>query len=88
MKKWFFIMLFVTNCTYKPIVDSAGQSGTFNQSKAVEITNDLQHCDHIAKQNINFVSNTIHWMLSPKMDTKYEALVRKCLNNRGHSVLN
>lgn len=91
MKTLISIMLFITllqSCSYKPIVDTAGRSGTFNEVKAVEITNDLQHCKIISKENTNFVSNITYWVFSPQMDTKYEALNRKCLNNRGHSVLN
>lgn len=91
MKTLISIMLFITllqSCSYKPIIDTAGRSGTFNEVKAVEITNDLQHCNVIAKENTNFISNITYWVFSPQMDTKYEALSRKCLNNRGHSVLN
>lgn len=81
-------MLFVQACAYNPVIDSAGQSGTFNESKSVEITNDLQHCKIIAKDNSSFISNILYWSVSENLDTKYEALYRKCLNNRGHSVLN
>jgi len=75
-------------CAYNPIIDTAGKSGTFNSDQAKEITNDMQHCKTISKDNTNFVSNIVYWTLSPTMDTKYEAYYRKCLNNRGHSVLN
>ena len=88
MKRLLCLMLFVQGCAYNPVIDTAGRSGTFHEPKAVEITNDLQHCKTIAKENTTFISNIFHWSLSPTMDTKYEALVRKCLNNRGHSVLN
>jgi hypothetical protein len=80
--------LCLTNCAYNPVIDTAGRSGTFNDTKAVEITNDLQHCKIIAKNNTSFIGNIFYWSMSPTMDTKYESLVRKCLNNRGHSVLN
>ena len=75
-------------CSYKPIIDSAGRSGTFNEDKAKEITNDIQHCKYLAKENTNFISNITYWTLSPTMDTKYESIMRKCLDKRGHSVLN
>jgi hypothetical protein len=90
MKKIYLIitLLFLTNCAYKPLVDTSGRSGTFNKAKAEELTNDLQHCDKIGKDNSNFISNLTYWSFSKNMDTKYEALVRKCLSNRGHSVLN
>jgi hypothetical protein len=82
------ILISLSNCAYRPLVDTAGRSGTFDEAKAVELTNDLQHCKTIGKENTNFVSNILYWSVSPTMDTKYEALVRKCLNNRGHSILN
>ena len=75
-------------CAYKPIIDTAGRSGTFNTDQAKEITNDTQHCQTIAKDNTNFISNILYWSVSPTMDTKYESIMRKCLTKRGHSVLN
>ena len=75
-------------CSYKPLVDSSGRSGTFDISKAEEITNDTQHCKTLAKDNSNFVSNILYWSVSPTLDTKYESIMRKCLTKRGHSVLN
>ena len=75
-------------CAYKPIIDTAGKSGTFNTDQAKEITNDMQHCKTLAKNNTSFVGNIVYWSLSPTMDTKKESLIRKCLTNRGHSVLN
>jgi len=75
-------------CAYKPIIDTAGKSGTFNTDQAKEITNDMQHCKTLAKENTTFVANILYWTLSPTMDTKKESLTRKCLINRGHSVLN
>ena len=82
------VIILLQACVYKPVVDTSGRSGTFNEPKAVELTNDLQHCETIAKQNSNFVSNILYWSVSPTMDTKYESLTRRCLTNRGHSVLN
>ncbi len=75
-------------CAYKPIIDTAGKSGTFNTDQAKEITNDMQHCKTLAKNNTTFVGNILYWTLSPTMDSKEESLTRKCLTNRGHSVLN
>lgn len=88
MKKMLCVIILLQACVYKPVVDTSGRSGTFNEPKAVELTNDLQHCETIAKQNSNFVSNILYWSVSPTMDTKYESLTRRCLTNRGHSVLN
>ena len=74
--------------SYRPLIDTAGRSGTYNEDKAREITNDMQHCKMLAKENITLVSNLSYWVFSPSMDTKYRAYYRKCMNNRGHSVLN
>ena len=78
----------LASCAYKPVVDTAGRSGTFNENKAHEITNDIQHCKKLAKNNTSFLSNIIYWIGSVEVDTEYQALYRKCLINRGHSVLN
>jgi len=75
-------------CTYRPIIDSSGRSGTFNEDKAREITNDTQHCKTIAKENSTFVGNILFWSMSPTLDTKYESIMRKCLSLRGHAILN
>ena len=92
MKTILLIMLSLSllqGCAYKPIIDTAGRSSaSFNESQAKEISNDLQHCKTIAKENTTFVGNILYWSLSPTMDTKKESLIRKCLTNRGHSVLN
>ena len=92
MKKIYLIILFfglLTSCaSYKPIVDTGGRSGTFDDDKAKEITNDLQHCKQIAKENTSLSSNISFWLLSPTAQTQYEDIYRKCMINRGHSVLN
>lgn len=76
-------------CAYKPIIDTAGKSSSnFNTDQAKEITNNIQHCDKLAKDNTNFISNITFWALNQNMDTKYESIMRKCLTKRGHSVLN
>ena len=75
-------------CSYKPIIDTAGRSGTFDQDRANLITDDTLHCKTLAKDNTNFVSNILYWSVSPTLDTKYESIVRKCLTQRGHSFLN
>ena len=91
MKTILLIMLSLSllqACAYKPLIDTAGRSGTFDTDQAKEITNDTQHCKTLAKDNSNFVSNILFWSVSPTMDTKYESITRKCLTKRGHSVLN
>ena len=47
-----FYNKFIIRCaSYKPIVDTGGRSGTFDEDKAKEISNDLQHCKQLAKEN-------------------------------------
>ena len=75
-------------CAYKPIIDTAGRSGTFDTDQAKEITNDKMHCEKLAKDNTNFISNITFWALNQNMDTKYESIMSKCLTKRGHSILN
>ncbi len=87
-----FLTLFfglLTSCaSYKPLVDTAGRSGTFDEDKAKEISNDLQHCKQMAKDNISITSNISFWLMSPTAQTQYEDIYRKCMINRGHSILN
>ena len=90
----------LSNCTtYKPIIDSSGRSGTFPESKAVEITNDIQHCSTLAKQHTNGAWESyklIHnWYLRPqtlwlmpKLEYTERKLIKNCLEKRGHAVLN
>ena len=79
----------LTSCaSYKPLVDTAGRAGTFDEDKAKEISNDLQHCKQMAKDNISITSNISFWLMSPTAQTQYEDIYRKCMINRGHSVLN
>ena len=90
-KNILLVAVFATllQCTYyKQIIDTAGRSGTFDTDQAKEITNDTQHCDKLAKDNTNFISNITFWALNQNMNTKYESIMRKCLTKRGHSVLN
>jgi len=98
MKKLFLIMLLITSCAYNPIIDTAGKSGSFDESRADQITNDLQHCKTLAKENTNDVLEgfkVVHnWYIRPsllflpdKMDYTYKPMVNKCMTLRGHAVL-
>ena len=92
------VLLLANGCAYKPVIDTAGRSGTFNENKAKEITNDIQHCKLLAKDHTNNFTEAYKavynyyfrpatlW-LPDKMEFRYKALVKKCLTNRGHSVL-
>ena len=73
---------------YEPLVDTRGRSGTYNETRAEEITNDKLLCSQFAKDNTTKMSNVTYWIFSPKMETRYQAYYRQCLHNRGHSVIN
>ena len=98
MKKLYLIMLLISSCGYNPVIDSAGKSGSFDESRADQITNDLQHCKTLAKENTNNVLEgfkVVHnWYIRPsllflpdKMDYTYKPMVNKCMTLRGHAVL-
>jgi len=94
------ILLSLTNCsTYKPIIDTKGRAGTWNEARAVEITDDIQHCTALADQHIttgmevqNFIITNILRPASlgvvSKADDTRKNYIRKCMINRGHSILN
>ena len=73
---------------YEPLVDTRGRSGTYNESRAEEITNDKLLCSQFAKNNTTKMSNIKFWIFSPKMETEYQSYYRQCLKGRGHSVIN
>lgn len=73
---------------YEPLVDTRGRSGTYNESRAEEITNDKLLCSQFAKNNTTKMSNVTYWIFSPKMETRYQAYYKQCLTGRGHSVVN
>jgi len=85
--------------SYKPIIDTSGRSGTFNESKAENITNDLAICKKVAKDHTNTLVESskavynVWWRastlwLSDKLEYNYPKFYRNCITNRGHSVLN
>ena len=92
------IVYLLMSCSYQPRIDSSGRSGTFEKSKAEEITNDLQHCEKLAKENSNLLLETPKYVynyyfrayflyLLPERELTYPAVYRKCMENRGHSVI-
>ena len=43
------LLLSLISCsTYKPIIDTKGRAGTWNEARATEITDDIQHCTMLA----------------------------------------
>ena len=92
------LVMSLVGCAYNPVIDTGGRSGTFNKSKADKITDDVMLCKQLAKKHTNdFFEGykTVHnwyirpqtlWLM-PKMEYKERKLVKNCLTNRGHSVL-
>jgi hypothetical protein len=94
------ILINLTNCsTYKPIIDTKGRAGTWNEARAVEITDDIQHCTMLADQHIttgiefqNFIITNILrpaslGVVSLPEDTK-KNYIKNCLKGRNHNVIN
>ena len=100
-KNILLVAVFATllQCTYyKPIIDTAGRSGTFNESKSEDITNDLQHCQYLAKDNTNMIIDSGRYVLNyyirpstvwlaPKAKYEYPDIYKRCMTNRGHAVI-
>ena len=86
-------------CAYKPIIDTAGRSGTFNNSTAENLTSDIIICEELAKKNTNqlvesykvvhnwYLRPGVLWLM-PKAEYTNNKLVRNCLIGRGHNVIN
>ena len=82
------LVCFLNSCaSYSPIIDTKGKS-KFETSNASEISNDKILCEKLAKNNTTFFGNINFWILSPKAETQYTDIYRKCLLGRNHQVLN
>ena len=94
------ILLNLTSCyTYKPVVDTAGRSGTFPNAKAEQITDDTILCTKFAENTLSDSQEFQAWVIDnvlrpaslgvvSKADDTRKNYIRKCMSNRGHSVLN
>ena len=91
MKKILLIAIavpFLNGCAkFEPIIDTKGKS-KFKTSNASEISNDKILCEKLAKNNTTFFGNINFWILSPRAETQYTDMYRKCLEGRNHVVLN
>jgi hypothetical protein len=94
------LILLLNNCsTYSPIIDSKGRAGTWNEARAVEITDDIQHCRMLAEQHLSSSTEAQAWIItnilrpmslgvvSVAEDTK-KNYIKKCLAGRNHNVIN
>ena len=102
MKKILISLLLITltGCyTYKPVIDTAGRSGTFNEVRAEKITDDIILCTKFSYDTLSDSQEFQAWIIDnilrpaslgvvSKADDTRKNYIRKCLNNRGHSVLN
>ena len=82
-----FVTLLQSCSTYTPLVDTKGRS-KFDLSNASEISNDLILCEKLADNNTTFFSNMNFWILSPRAESQYTDIYRKCMTGRNHQVLN
>lgn len=94
------LSLLLTNCsTYKPVIDTAGRSGTFNEARAERVTDDIILCTKFAETQLSDSQEFQGWIIDnilrpaslgvvSKADDTRKNYIRKCLGNRGHSVLN
>tara|TARA_R100000655_G_scaffold84171_1_gene123793 strand:+ start:38 stop:313 length:276 start_codon:yes stop_codon:yes gene_type:complete len=82
------LVCFLNGCaSYQPIIDTKGKS-KFETSNASDISNDIILCEKLAKNNTTLLGNINFWILSPKAETQYKDIYRKCLLGRNHQVLN
>ena len=94
------LILSLTSCsTYKPVVDTAGRSGTFPHAKAEEITNDTILCTKFAENTLSDSQEFQSWIIdnilrpaslgvvSKAEDTK-KNYIKNCLKGRNHNVIN
>ena len=88
------LILIISCASYNPVVDHRGPKDGVSK----RYDDDLSTCRKIAKENINQAwegYKIVHnWYIRPgmlwlpdKMEMRYKKLVKTCLVNRGHNVL-
>ena len=102
MKKILLLAVFATllqACVPKMVIDTKGRSGTFDYSRAEDLTNDKIICQQLVKDNVNLVFDytrfaftkyveigTICLIKSDELQSK--KIYRNCLKGRNHNVIN
>ena len=102
MKRILLLALFATllqACVPKVVIDTKGRSGTFDYSRAENLTNDKINCQQLVKDNVNLVFDytrfaftkyveigTIGLIKSDELQSK--KIYRNCLKGRNHNVIN
>jgi hypothetical protein len=80
------LFLLITSCSsYEPLVDTKGRSGTFDNSRAEELTDDIQHCKTLAKENSNRLKDVLLDLAYE--EAEYKTIFKNCLTGRNHSVV-
>jgi hypothetical protein len=91
-------LISTTACTYSPRVDTVGRSGTFPETKADRLTDDIAICRQYADEHTIRTYDTLNQLwgayfhyaslgIVPKRESKYKERVNQCLRGRGHSVI-
>ena len=91
------LVMFITSCSVKPIIDSRGKSSANIQGDMNRYHDDYYTCESLVNDNTNKVMDTgktiyngLRWRilwLSPKLETRQD-LINNCLEGRGYNVLN
>ena len=101
MKRYFLLAVFLTllqACVPKMVIDTKGRSGTFDYSRAEDLTNDKIICQQLVKDNVNLVFDYTRFAFTKYVEIgtiglikadelKSKKIYRNCLKNRGHSTL-
>ena len=91
-------LISTTACTYSPRVDTVGRSGTFPETTAPRLTDDIEICRSYADEHTIRTYDTLNQLwgayfhyaslgIVPKRESKYKERVNQCLRGRGHSVI-
>ena len=91
-------VILLAGCSYTPKIDTVGRSGTFPDTQAERLTDDIQICKQYADEHTFRLYDTLNqgWGayfhfatlgIVPKRESKYKQRVNQCLRGRGHSVI-
>ena len=89
---------FLNACVPNVVVDTKGRSGTFDFSRAEDLTNDKILCEQLVKDNVNLTFDYSRYAFAKYVEIgtiglikadelKSKKIYRNCLKNRGHSTL-
>ena len=91
------LLICLSGCSTKPIVDSRGKSSANIQGDMNRYHDDLYTCEALVKDETSLlveagkiVYNSLRWRvlwLSPKLQTRQD-YINNCLEGRGYNVVN